>query len=278
MPALGRITESRGGRAFHRYRQLELEYSALRVVGRGLFLAVMLMLALLAVFAQVTDLLSGQNEVLIPTASVDPNVDLGKIVRGAFTRTSGAVFSIIGVLTLVVSSYLTARALRTGTRRALIGASAIKAGWTDRGNFVVAIFVPVLVLTTWLLCLATTIRRAAWSQLLGNQLPDLLVNSAKVGCILLEIVLVAGAAILAYRSTMGIWPRPPAAAALGILALVVVGGNFFLLYTYVGALLNTQVSAGIVLIITLLLWVNIVARAYLGALCWIAEPPSSARS
>ena len=51
---------------------------------------------------------------------------------------------------------------------------------------------------------------------------------------------------------------------------MVVGANFFLLYTYVGALINPAVSAGIVLILTLLLWVNIVTRAYLGALCWAA--------
>jgi hypothetical protein len=55
-------------------------------------------------------------------------------------------------------------------------------------------------------------------------------------------------------------------------AVVVVGANFFLLYTYVGALINPAVSAGIVLILTLLLWVNIVVRAYLGALCWVAVP------
>ena len=48
-----------------------------------------------------------------------------------------------------------------------------------------------------------------------------------------------------------------------------VAANFFLLYTYVGALINPAVSAGIVLVFTLLLWVNISVRAYLGALCWV---------
>ena len=55
---------------FARYRALDLEYAALRVVGRGLFLAVMLMVAFLYVFTRVTDLLAGTNEVLIPTITV----------------------------------------------------------------------------------------------------------------------------------------------------------------------------------------------------------------
>jgi hypothetical protein len=53
---------------------------------------------------------------------------------------------------------------------------------------------------------------------------------------------------------------------------VVVGANFFLLYTYVGALINPAVSAGIVLVLTLLVWVNLVVRTYLGALCWAGTP------
>jgi hypothetical protein len=58
------------------------------------------------------------------------------------------------------------------------------------------------------------------------------------------------------------------AAAL-LVGVVTVVMNFVLLYTYVGALINPDVSAGIVLVFTLLLWVNICVRAYLGALCWV---------
>ena len=53
-----------------RYRSLDMEYPALRVVGRGLFLAVILMVAFLYVFASVTDVISGTNEVQIPTTSM----------------------------------------------------------------------------------------------------------------------------------------------------------------------------------------------------------------
>ena len=76
---------------FARYRELDLEYAALRVVGRGLFLAVMLMVAFLYVFTRVTDLLAGTNEVLIPTIAVTSDVDLGALAQGAFSRTSASV-------------------------------------------------------------------------------------------------------------------------------------------------------------------------------------------
>ena len=44
-----------------RYRGLDIEYAALRVVGRGLFLAVMLMVAFLYVFVRVTGGVGGQH-------------------------------------------------------------------------------------------------------------------------------------------------------------------------------------------------------------------------
>ena len=72
------------------------------------------------------------------------------------------------------------------------------------------------------------------------------------------------------RTTLGHLPRRSLAAA-ALVAVIVVAANFFLLYTYVGALINPDVSAGIVLVFTLLLWVNICVRAYLGALCWVGS-------
>ena len=76
--------------------------------------------------------------------------------------------------------------------------------------------------------------------------------------------------LLVVRTTLGRLPRRSLAAA-ALVAVIVVAANFFLLYTYVGALINPDVSAGIVLVFTLLLWVNICVRAYLGALCWVGS-------
>ena len=257
-------------RAFQRYREHRLEYPALQAVARGLFLAVILMVAFLYVFTQVTGLIAGQNEVIIPTNRLDPSVDLGAIVRGAFTRTSGSVVSVIGVVTLIVSSFVTARALRQGTRLALLDAPA-KVRWRDGRTLIVAVALSLLILATWLLTLATAIRRAAWSTLLGMNLNEALVDLAKVGTIVFQFMLFAGAAGLACRLVSGRWPHMRAWGYLAIFALVGVALNFFMLYSYVGALTNPNVSAGLVLVFTLLLWANIVVRAYLGSLCCVAE-------
>ena len=257
-------------RACTRYREDHIEYSALQVVGRGLFLALVLMVVFLYVFTAATSLMAGQNEVLIPTTNVDPTVDLGAIVRGAFTQTSGSVVSIVGVATLLVSSILTARALRVGTRRALLDSDRASVSWTDPRTLLVAAGISLLVLVTWLLTLATSIRRSAWSTLLGSTLSDAVVDAGKVGCIVLQFVILLAALVTAYWLAMRARPDWRATGILAAVAATVVALNFFLLYTYVGALLNPRVSAGVVLVFTLLLWANIVVRAYLGGLCWIA--------
>lgn len=253
-----------------RYRDLDLEYAALRVVGRGLFLAVMLMVAFLYVFAQVTDLISGTNEVLIPTTNVSADVDLGALAQGAFSRTSASVVSIIGVVTLIASALLTGHAVRQGSRRALLGAAATPVRLASLRTIALSFALAVGVLTTWLLTLATSIRHRAWVSLLGRDASTLAVDVGKAFAVIASLALVGGAVLLVVRLTVGRVNRRGLLAA-ALVAVVVVGANYFLLYTYVGAIINPEVSAGIVLIFTLLLWVNICVRAYLGALCWVGS-------
>lgn len=253
-----------------RYRDLDLEYAALRVVGRGLFLAVMLMVAFLYVFARVTDLIAGTNEVLIPTTDVAADVDLGALAQGVFSRTSASVVSLIGVVTLIGSALLTGHALRQGSRRALLGDHAEPVRLMSWRTVALSIVLATGVLVTWLLTLATSIRHSAWVTLLGMELSTQAVDAGKVLAVILSLTLVGGAVLLVTRLIMGrIPPRGLLAAAL--VAVVVVGANYFLLYSYVGAIINPAVSAGIVLIFTILLWVNITVRAYLGALCWVGS-------
>ena len=256
---------------YRRYRDTHLEYSALRVVGRGLFLAVMLMVAYLFVFAQVTDMISGTNEVLIPTVDVNPNLDLGELARGAFSRTSASVVSVIGIFTLVVSAVFTGHALRDGSRRALLGDAAGKTNLISVRTLLAAVALSVIVFATWLLTLATSIRHQAWSTLLGQDYGNVAVNIGKAFAVLLIVLLVAGSILIVTRLILGTFSGRAVIASL-VVAVVVVGTNYFLLYSYVGALINPAVSAGIVLIFTLLLWVNIVVRVYLAALCWVTTP------
>lgn len=256
--------------AVRTYRHLDIEYSALKVVGRGLFMIVMLMVVFLYVFTRVTDLIDGANEVLIPTVAVNPDVDLGALAQGAFSRTSASVVSVIGALTLLVSALFTAHALRQGTRRALLGEQASRVRLLSWPTVGIAFALAAVILTTWLLTLGTSIRRAAWISILGSDVSTSTVDAAKVVAVVASLLLVAGIALIVTRIVRGHVTRRSVLAS-GLLAAVVVIMNFFLLYTYVGALINPAVSAGIVLVFTLLLWVNICVRAYLGALCWIGS-------
>lgn len=253
-----------------RYRDLDIEYAALRVVGRGLFLAVMLMVAFLYVFVRVTDLISGANEVLIPTVAVNPDVDLGALAQGAFSRTSASVVSVIGILTLIASALLTGHAIRQGGRRALLGTAAKRAKLLSGGTLAFSIVLAVGVFATWLLTLATSIRHRAWVTLLGADIPTSATNAGKALAVLASLLIVAAAVVLVVRLVLGHVPRRTLIAA-AVVAVIVVAANFFLLYTYVGALINPDVSAGLILIVSLLLWVNVCVRAYLGALCWVGS-------
>lgn len=255
-------------RAIRRYRTLDIEYAALKVVGRGLFLIVMLMVVFLFVFTRVTDVIDGANEVLIPTATVNPDIDLGALAQGAFSRTSAAVVSAIGALTLLISALFTAHALRQGSRRALLGADAGPVGLLSWGTVGVAMALSVGIISVWLLTLATAIRHRAWVALLGRDVSTLVVDAGKVLAVALGLAIVGGGALLVTRSVLGRFTGRSLAAA-AVTAIVVVAMSFFLLYTYVGALINPAVSAGIILVFTLLLWVNVCVRAFLGALCWV---------
>lgn len=262
---------------WRRYRTLHIEYAALRVVGRGLFLAMMLMVVFLFVFTKATSLVAGENEVLVPTVTVAPTVDLGELATGSFTRTSGAVVSLIGLATLIISALWTSYALRRGTTVALRGDKGEQAHWKSWRTIAIAVLLPVVILATWLLTLSTSLRRRAWSVIAGQELDPLLVNGGKVLAIVLGFLIIGGATLVTIRATTG-QLRGRDVAAASVVGVVTVGFNFVLLYTYVGSLINPNVSGGIVLVFSLLLWVNIVVRVYLGALCWAALPRPTVRT
>jgi hypothetical protein len=251
-----------------RYRSLDLEYRALSVAGRGLFLAVMLMVLFLFVLTRATDVIVGINEVSIPTADVSSSIDLGSLAQGAFSRTSASVVSVLGLFTLIISAMLTGHALRQGTHLALLGPTTQPVRLLSTRTAAVSTIVALGIFITWLLTLATAIRRRAWSTIFGVDLNPILVDTAKAAAIVLSLAIVAGGVLLATRRILG-WIPKFAYVGAGIVAVTVVGSNFFLLYTYVGSLINPAVSGGIVLILTLLLWVNICVRVYFGALCGI---------
>lgn len=50
-----------------------------------------------------------------------------------------------------------------------------------------------------------------------------------------------------------------------------VAANFLLVYYYIGTLIDPDASSGVVLALTLLVWVNAVVRGLFFTQCWIAE-------
>ena len=259
-------------RILRRYVATHSEFAALQVIARGLFLLVVLVIALLFVLTFVTDVISGQNEILIPINGIDSTIDLGQMISRFYSRASASVVTVTGALTFVISAFLTTKALRDGSRKALLGVDAPKSRWRDPWTFPIALGVSCFVLFTWLLALATAIRRSAWSALLGTDLSEAVVDVCKFAVIIVAVVAIVFAGALVHRNVLGCWPSRRSLLILLLAATIIMAANFFLLYTYIGALVNPAVSAGIVLVFAIMLWINIVARVYLGALCWIATP------
>jgi hypothetical protein len=270
------------GWIFTRYQGVNLEYFSLKVVGRGLFLIIMLMIAFLYVFTFVTDLIAGVNEITVPTVDVDPTVDLGGLVSSTFSRVSGAVVSTGGIFILIASALLTAHALRQGSHRALCGENSSGIRLFQVRTLAGAAALSSLIMLTWLMTLATAIRHRAWTIILGRPIPEWSVDTAKAIGIASVIVVVTLSIIFYVRSITGthtIWKQRGIAL---LIAGIFVGASFVLLYTYVGALLNPRASTGVILVMSLLLWVNVVVRCYFFGLCWMngtqstpAEQPRS---
>lgn len=254
-----------------RYQHAGLEYFALKVVGRGLFLVIMLMVGFLFVFTYVTDLFVGVNEVVVPTVAVEPGVDLGNLVASTFSRVSGAVVSVGGVLVFLVSALLTTVAIRQGSHRALSNENLSRIKLFQMRTCTGAAALSSLVMLTWLTTLATAIRHRAWEMIVDRPLPEWSVNTAKV----FVVAAVMGIVVLSItgyvRSITRISTTKKTVGVAFFVAAIFVGASFGLLYTYVGALVNPRASTGLLLVLALLLWVNIVVRTYLLGLCWIAS-------
>lgn len=266
--------------SFRRYQDAGLEYFALKVVGRGLFLVIMLMVGFLFVFTYVTSLFVGVNEVVVPTVDVDSGVDLGNLVASTFSRVSGAVVSISGVLVFLVSAMLTTFAIRQGSHRALSSENLSRIRLFQLRTFVGAAALSSLIMLTWLTTLATAIRQRAWEMIIGRPLPEWSVDTAKffaVAAVMGIVVLSIAGYVRSIKRTV---TMKETLGVAFLVAAIFVGASFALLYTYVGAVVNPRASAGLLLVLALLLWVNVVVRSYLFGLCWIAsirEPMSPAQ-
>lgn len=287
-------------RAAAHYRGDRIEYHALVVVSRGLFLTIAGVMVFLYVLSFITDLLPGTNELVIPTATLPDARDLGSVVDEALVQFQSAVLGIVGLVTLLVSATLTARALRNGTRRVFAGDAAPQVRALAPSNLLIGLGPALMILISWLLALSTAVRTAAIGALLGADVSRSLVPVGKALTIAVAFVLIAAVVYLCFRRAAAnaasaaekagsaanagsvTASAPPAQlrrttlVAAAVFAAFLTAANFLLLYSYVGALIDPHTSGGVVLVLTILTWVNAVARALFLAECWVATSAASA--
>ena len=257
-------------RAVIKYRRENVEQWALRVVNRGLFLAVSVMILLLFVLEWVTSQLPGVNELVIPTIAVPTSVDLGAVIHDTLLRQRGVLLDAAGIATLAFSAIYTARSLRTGFRGVALGQSSAKASWRDPENVWLAVGLIVILLVGWLLTLVTVIRTRAINTLLGTDLARVLVDVGKAFAVVLMVAVFALAAGLALRRCFPDATRVDVVkAGLGF-GLFAAGANFVLLYAYIAALISPNASGGVVLVFMIMAWVNAVSRVLLVSACWVS--------
>lgn len=259
------------GRAVERYRYDRIEYHALVVVSRGLFLTIATVMVLLYALSVVTHLLPGTNEIVIPTVSLTDSQDLGAVVDRVLEQFQSAVIGIVGLATLVISAASTARALRQGTRHVFDPDGERRVGVFAPSNLAIGLGLAGVVLASWLLALATAVRTAAVQAMIGGEVSRTLVPVGKAATVAFAFALITLVVFVVLRRSAADGRTRTVLLASAVFAAFLVGANFFLLYSYVGALIDPNSAGGIVLVLTILAWVNTVARALFLTECWVAE-------
>jgi hypothetical protein len=128
-----------------------------------------------------------------------------------------------------------------------------------------------VILLGWLLALATAVRTSAIGELLDSDPSRPLVGVGKGFLILASVGLLTLAVFLPMRRIASRYRTGPVLIASAAFAAFTVAANFVLIYSYLGALIAPNTSSGIVLVLAILAWVNVVARALFYVECWIAE-------
>ncbi len=251
------------------------------MVYRGLFLAVTVMLMVLYVLSRITSVMPGTNEITIPTLSLPDSTDLGVIVDRAFATSRGAVFDVLGAFTLIAAAYYTARALRRGSVVVLDPAHPRRERLISPRDLLLGLLLSLVVLVSWLLVLLTAVRTAAIVEIVGAGVPRWAVHVGKGVAVLGSAAILTALVFLPLRGLDRRSPRGEVVLASVLFALFIVAANFVLLYAYIAALVDPNTSGGVVLVLTLLAWVNVVARGIFYVECWLAEgwrthPPSAA--
>ena len=276
-PPLRRLISRELIATVHDYRASLIEFLALRVITRGLFLTVAVMLGFLYVLARLTQVLPGMNEIVVPTSAVPDSTDVGAIVSQLVAQSQGALLGVVGIITLVISANMTANALRRGVAIALIGSPRRPVPYVSALNLGVGLAVALLILLTWLLTLCTALRHAAYVEMLHADVPRVGTNLFKVACTAVQFLLISGSCYVVLRSFLPRAGNRRMLIGAGMVGLVTVLANFLVLYANIAALIDPRTSSGVVLVLTLVTWVNVVVRMFFLVQVWVVIPAAPKR-
>lgn len=266
-PWLDRLAE-----AVDRYHDRRVEYFALRVNLRGLFLAVTTMLVFIYVLGLVTDVLPGDNEITVPTVAVPTETDLGALIRNSAEGAAGRVLGLLGAASLAISAFYTARSLRQAADEIFNRPPAGKRMVRVR-DALSGLAVAGLVLGSWLLALGTAVRTRVIVTITGIDVDRLAVDLGKIGLLLGSCALLTAAVYLPLRTaTPNRRDLLIGSVAFGAFTTL---ANLILLYAYIGSIINPRTASGVVLVLTVLAWVSLVVRALFLMQCWVVAGPRS---
>ena len=234
-------------------------------------MTVSVMLVFLYVFDLTTNLMPGINEITIPTMALPDDKDLGQVVHLTLQHSRGALMDIVGLATLVVSAALTAKAIRRGTAAVLQSEDADHVHTFQFRNLVIGAGLALVVLASWLLVFVTAIRSSAIRTVLGSDITSAQVTAGKTLVVVLTWVLLTSVLFVPLHSFSTDQPAKTVLLASAVFGAFVVAINFVLLYSYIAALFDPDSSGGVVLVLTLLAWVNLAARGLFLTECWIRE-------
>lgn len=186
-----------------------------------------------------------------------------------------SVAGVVAVVTLVVAAISAVSALRTAVRAMFAAADPSNAVLGKLRELAGLVGIAVAVLVSSVLGLAVT-AAGDWLGAVVDR-PGVVVPVIRIGGVLVAFVVDAATFVLVVRVLAGL--KPPGRDLLGGAAIAAVGlGALRLLGTSVvaGAVSANPALAPFALVVVLLAWVNLMARAVLLAAAWTADPPHQA--
>lgn len=258
-------------RALHRYVARSVGRQATVITYASYFLAFALLVVYLLLIEWLIHSSPRAERLIRNILDVGPEVDLGTAVDTTTTSSINALIGVVGVLGVVLAASATASSLRVGLdsvfgltspRRSLLKAPAL--------DFSAGIWLATLMLISWVLALATFVRRGVVTDVTGASLPGTFVVSIKLGSIVLAVGMFTWVLERSFRRERGAIPTTARVVGAILAAIFIVICNYVLLFFLFAALVDPDGGGGFELALILLLWVSVVIRGVMMISCWVA--------